>query len=123
MVQVKKKKSKVKKDDVKNKDESVELMKAGTSTSDDKSDLYHDEYSYKPSLTKVIFRAFGAYYLSANVIKFFHDCLLLITPYLLKYVQIIVCTSFCHCCCWLLILFCSTVYLDFFAKDKETFFG
>ena len=84
MVQVKKKKPKVKKDDVKNKEENVELMKAGTSSSDNNSDLYCDEYSYKPSLTKVIFRAYGVYYLLANVTKFFHDCLLLTSPYLLK---------------------------------------
>ena len=84
MVQVKKKKPKIKKEDAKNKDESVELMQAGTSsTNDDQSNLYTDEYSYKPSLTKVIFRTFGAYYFSANLIKFFHDCMLLISPCLL----------------------------------------
>jgi len=46
----------------------------------DEEDL---EYSYKPSLTKVLARAFGWYFFVGNVFKFFHDCLLLSSPLLL----------------------------------------
>ena len=41
------------------------------------------EYSYKPSLSKVLVKAVGWYFFIGNVFKFFHDCLLLSTPLIL----------------------------------------
>ena len=71
------------------KKSKLELMANGSSSIPPTTDNeeFYETYTYKPSLTKVFFRTFGAYYMSANFLKFFHDCLLLLSPYVLKYAQ------------------------------------
>ena len=86
MIQVKQKKRKDKSNQ-NVKEENVQLIGNGSNSksTDDNDDLYRNEYKYKPSLTKVFLRTYGAYFLTANVIKFFHDCMVFVSPYILKY--------------------------------------